>query len=169
MARRARLVRSGRVNQWIGVGLPIQTISSATTLIGILNAGALALRPFTIIRTHMMIDYSSDQLSAGEFTQGALGMQVVTDSAAAAGIGSVPTPLVDVTADFFVYKPLFSAVVFASSSGVREYPGEANRFMVDSKVMRKVGLDDDIAITLEMRAFLGALVATEGRMLVKLH
>ena len=117
----------------------------------------------------MVIDYSSDQLAAGEFTQGALGMQVVTEQATTAGIGSVPTPLTEVTQDFFVYKPLFSAVVFASSTGVREYPGDGNRFTVDSKAMRKVGLDDDVAVTFELRAFLGALVATEGRMLVKLH
>ncbi len=41
-------------------------------------------------------------------------------------------------------------------------------FTMDSKAMRKVGAQDDIAITIEDRLF-GLEVAMEGRMLIKLH
>ena len=41
--------------------------------------------------------------------------------------------------------------------------------MVDSKAMRKVGLDDDLAIVVQQRVAIGAIIAMEGRFLVKLH
>ena len=42
-------------------------------------------------------------------------------------------------------------------------------FKVDSKAMRKVGLDDDVALVLQQRAAIGVILAVEGRFLVKLH
>jgi len=136
-----------------------------------LNAASLAIRPFTIVRTRLAISFLSDQVASSEFTQAVLGMQVVTEAAATAGIASIPTPITEVNADFFVYKPMFSQILFATGVGFQESVGDAAMYVVDSKAMRKVGIDDDVAQTLEVRqgATLGVDIAIEGRFLIKLH
>ena len=96
-------------------------------------------------------------------------MQVVTESAAAAGIASVPTPLTDTDGDYHVYTPVFQDFIFLSLVGFRENVGDGSNTLIDSKAMRKVGVDDDIAVVLEQQSALGTIIALEGRMLVKLH
>ena len=153
---------------WVGLGVGIATLSTAQTLLSSLNAAAIALLPFTVVRTHLAIFYLSDQIVAAEFSQVALGMQVVTQSASAAGIASLPTPITEPNADYFVYQPLFSNILIGD--GLQDQPASlANMVQVDSKAMRKVDQDDDIVVTFEQRSAIGALVALEGRMLVKLH
>jgi len=170
MARKAfRRVGQPRQMIWIGAGLGATTISSAATLLQSLNAAGLALRPFTVVRTHLGIQYTTDQAAAAEFTQGALGVQVVTESAAAAGIAAVPTPLTETDADYFVYKPVFQDFVALTLIGFNQLAGDAAVHWVDSKAMRKVGVDDDIVFTLEQRTAVGSIIAIEGRMLIKLH
>ena len=167
MPRRRSFVRpSPRTNVWIGAGISIQTISGAQTLLGTLNAVGLALRPFTIVRTHLELFYASDQAAAGEFTQAAFTAQVVTDSAAASGAGAIPFGLSEPNSDFFAYQPMFTDFEFLSSIGFQAGAGPKS-YTVDSKAMRKVGLDDDIVFGLEQRAALGAVMAIEGRILVK--
>ncbi len=172
MARRARgrFVRPApRTSVWFTVAAGAFTVSSAQTLVASLSASALLLRPFTVVRTHLGIHLTSDQLAAGEFSQGALSIQVVTDSAIAAGIASIPTPLSQPEADYFVFKPVFADFTFLDSTGSWDSIGDGVVHWVDSKAMRKVGLDDDIAMVYEQRAAVGAIMAVEGRMLVKLH
>ncbi len=173
MARRVirtRCVRpAGRQSLWVGLGLTTATLSaSAATLVATLNAAALALRPFTIVRTHLDIFFESDQSAAGEFTGGVFSMQVVTETAAAAGIASIPTPLTETDADFFVYQGLYARLRLLSSVGFVER-GADSTFVVDSKSMRKVSTDDDVALVAELRYATGANMSLEGRMLVKLH
>ena len=64
MARRvarARFVRPApRTKMWIGAGVGITTaLGSTTQLISLLSAGALLLRPFTILRTHQEVFWFS--------------------------------------------------------------------------------------------------------------
>ena len=172
MARRrgSRFVRPApRSMVWVGTGLSVSTTTTAATLLSSLNAAALGLRPFTVVRTRMGITLLSDQEAAGESSQGALGMVVVSDSAAAAGVASVPTPLTEVNTDFFVYKPLFHVYAHDTNVGFQHIVGDASVHWVDSKAMRKVDLDDNIVIVYEQRTQIGSLIAIEGRMLVKLH
>jgi len=122
-----------------------------------------------VMRTHLAIWYRSDQSAASEFTQAAFGMQVVTDSASGAGIASVPTPITDSDSDFFVYQPLHQEILFKDATGFGLEQGAGSAWIVDSKAMRKVGINDDIAMTLEVRSAVGSAIAIEGRMLVKLH
>ncbi len=169
MAR--RFVRSGnkRTSIWIGAGITGVAVSaSSATLIATLNAGALALRPFTVIRSRLLCHFNSDQTGAAEFTQAALGFQVVTQAAGAAGVASVPTPITEPDGDYFVYQPLFQKFIFISGVGVQQ-TGREQTFEVDSKAMRKVDIDDDIAVTIELGSATGAEISVEGRMLVKLH
>ncbi len=173
MARSRHIVRvgrpAGRANHWIGMQIPVVTVgANVATLVATFNAAAKLLRPFTIIRTRCILNITSDQVVTSEFVQGAFGMQVVTDSAAAAGVASVPTPLTETDADFFVYQPFINSFLDATSVGFFEQGGQGNSWLIDSKAMRKVGTDDDVAVTCNDLAS-GYNLALEGRMLVKLH
>ncbi len=175
MARRFsrnRAIRPpARSTLWVG-GRIAQTAvgaSSVATLLGTLNAAALLLRPFTIVRTRLVVSVISDQTAASEFVEGAMGWQVVTETAAAAGIASLPSPLTEVDADFHVYMPFMNSIVNLTSVGAFERTGEGAFWTVDSKSMRKVGSDDDVAVTVEGASSNGFSIAIEGRFLVKLH
>ncbi len=63
------------------------------------NAGALALAPFTIVRTIGEISVMSDQIAAFEVPQGAMGMQIVTDKALALGATAIEDPVTEVSSD----------------------------------------------------------------------
>ncbi len=174
MARRSnrtRFVRPApRSMIWVGAGITnLAVAASSATLIGTLNAAALLLRPFTVVRTRLVIQFISDQTAVTEFTQAAYGLQVVTEAAATAGIASIPTPITEVNADYFVYQPLMQNFAFVSGVGILSNQGQGNYWTVDSKAMRKVDVDDDIVQTVELRSATGADIAVEGRMLVKLH
>ncbi len=171
MARRTtRFVRPApRSNIWLSAGFADVVIgASSVVLLGVLNAAALALRPFTIVRTRMLLHYISDQSAATELSQAVMAMQVVTEVASAGGIGNVPTPITEADNDFFVYQPLFQDFLFVSGVGVQSM-GSDQTYVVDSKAMRKVGPGDDVVQTIENRSAVGAAVAAEGRFLVKLH
>ena len=60
-------VASDRQMVWLGAGILSATVSgSVATLLSMFNAAALALRPFTIVRTRLMIQIESDQSAASE-------------------------------------------------------------------------------------------------------
>ena len=126
MARRAtRFVRPRKSTKvWLGAGIAATSLSASTAILfSSLTSGALALRPFTILRTRLILSVTSDQLSASEFAQGAYTHQVVTDSAVAAGIASIPTPLSETEADYYVYQPWISNFLLATGVGFAESVG----------------------------------------------
>ena len=96
-------------------------------------------------------------------------MQVVSDSAVAAGVGSVPTPLTETDADYFVYAPVAFDFEFSNATGIYQLAGDGVVHTVDSKAMRKVGLDEDVSVVLQQQVGTGAILSVEGRFLVKLH
>ncbi len=156
---------------WIGAGVGIVTVvASAVQLVSSLSAGALLLRPFTVLRTRMLIAWDSDQSTANEDPQGDYGKIVVSENAAAAGAASIPDPSSvdgDPDADWFVHQPVQSrfslktAVGFESNAGVQ--------WTIDSKAKRKVGADDDIVSMVSETGGHGAFLYTRGRMLIQLH
>ena len=173
MARRmtrARFTRPlARTSLWLGAGLSITTVAGgASTLIATLNATALALRPFTIVRSRMVVFFESDQSATTEFCQAVLSAQVVTQVAAAAGIASVPTPQTETDADFFIYQGLFQRHRNLTAVGFQDM-GRDQAWEIDSKAMRKVSTDDDVVFVTEIRGAPGANISIEGRMLIKLH
>ena len=174
MARRitrGRFVRpAGRTSAWLGMGIVnTNAPGSAATLIATYNAAALAMRPFTIVRTHLVLSVVSDQIAASELAQGAFAMQVVTEAATSAGIASIPTPLVETDADFLVYQGYANNFEFITGVGYQQQSGSQSFWVIDSKAMRKVQLDDDLAVTIENRGAAAVNFALEGRQLVKLH
>ena len=146
--RRSRFVRPApRTKMWIGSGVGDTTVGSATTvLVSTLSAGALLLRPFTILRTRMVLGFRSDQIVTSEHPVGLFGKIVITEAAAAIGITAIPNPSGisgDPEADWFVWQALQASIERASDVGITG--GGQQIFVVDSKAMRKVGPDDDVA------------------------
>ncbi len=173
-ARRSGLVLRGGKNRreslWIG-GLEARTTiagASGAVLLSSLNAAALALRPFTVVRTRGAMYLQSDQTGANEFQAVAYGRAVVSDQASAIGITAVPTPVTDDGSDlWYMYEWLFNDFTFVSGVGF----GQAGRFKeIDSRAMRKVEDGQDMVSVVESGAnTFGLAVHTFTRTLVKLH
>ncbi len=159
-----------RTKIWIGAGVGSTSVAgSAKVLVSSLSAGALLLRPFTILRTRMVVQWESDQLTATETPQGDYGQIVVTDNAAAIGVTAVPDPSStdgDPDADWYVHQSLMTTFSFASTIGINVFQ---HQYIIDSKAMRKVGAnEDDIAVVSETGG-VGAVIITRGRSLIQLH
>jgi len=159
-----------RENVWFGFAPELTTIAAVSTasLVGTLNAAALALRPFTIVRTRGRLHVRSDQISASEGYDISYGIVVVKDTATAIGITAVPTPVTDSSSDWLLYEQLASRFDFVTSAGFQSDGGVSKDF--DSKAMRKVDLGDDVAIVMESSSVgTGQVVWDSLRMLIKLH
>jgi hypothetical protein len=144
----------------------VTLVSGAEKLVTVLNAAALLLRPFTILRSRLEIQFHSDQLAATEHPQGVLSYIVVTDQASGVGITALPAPMAEPDADWFIYQGVIASLDFADSTGFSQ---AGNLFTIDSKAMRKVGPNQDVASICELRSQGGAIISGEGRMLVQLH
>jgi len=95
---------------------------------------------------------------------------VVTDQAAATGVGAVPNPSgIDGNpdSDFFVWQALVEDFIFGDATGLRSNQGRV--FQIDSKAMRKVGPNEDIVMIADLNSSVGAIMITHGRRLIQLH
>ena len=127
-----------------------------------LNAAALGLVPFTIVRSHFMIHVQSDQAAAVEEFFGAVGIAVVSTEAVAVGVTAVPTPITEMgSALWFVHQMYGGAQrTAADKSGVL--------ISIDSKAMRKVEAGQDIVVVGELdNQGAGHILGIGGRMLIK--
>ena len=176
MARRRDFVRGAhaiaqkRATTWFDLLSSITGFSATGgTILFSLTAAELALRPFTIIRTRLQVGIISDQTAAGEFQIGALGVEVVSDQAAATGVTAVPTPITDMASDFWmVHQLLYNSFVFASGVGFQD--DGLHQYEIDSKAMRKVNVGEDVLVVGEFSgAASGFTMHVGGRILVKLN
>ena len=159
-----------RTKMWIGFGVGSTSISgNSATLIATLSAGALLLRPFTILRTRGIIAYRSDQVAASENPFGTFADLVVTDTAAALGITAIPDPGSDPESRWWVFQELHSHFRLLSSVGFESVQGSGHVFTIDDKAMRKVGPDEDVAGVASQLSAVGATIYTRGRRLIQLH
>ncbi len=178
MARRSGFVRRHGVMRretlWISIPAAVTTLAAASTsaLVGVFNAAALALRPFTIVRVRGYWHVRSDQIATSELWGASMGYSVVSDQAAAIGVTAVPVPETDRDSDlFFLYESMWGTLneqgaLAAGFSFIETGRGEH----FDSKAMRKVEQGQDLAITVETPSTVASAVVHEGgRMLVKLH
>ena len=157
-----------RTSIWLGWNIAATTLTgSSKQVIASLNAGGLALRPFTIVRSRIDVRYESDQAAVSEKPTGAVGFGVFNDTAVALGPTGVPGPFSTTEGDWFIYQPLMIHFQFLSS--ISFDANASQHYTIDSKAMRKVGQDDDIAMVTEMNTASGAVIASVGRILVKLH
>ncbi len=159
-----------RKSVWIGSADTdvFQALAAAGTILdSSLGAAALALRPFTVVRTRGTIAVKSDQTAADE--EGVLGFALakVSDQASSIGITAVPTPITDEASDlFFVYQfAWFSWQHVTSGGGISIMTTE-----FESKAMRKVDIGEDIVTVVEnASASFGVQFQVKFRILVKLH
>jgi len=137
-------------------------------LLSVLNAAALALRPFTIVRTRGRIGCFSDQVSADENYGVAYGLAVVSEQASAIGVTAIPTPITDMGSDlFFAYDGLAGRFSFVSAVGFHPNAGQWKD--IDSKAMRRVNADQDLVSVVEANSGIGQNFFDAWRMLIKLH
>ncbi len=169
MARRdfrrgAVAIRKNRLTTWVGISFTQTTITTQTSvLVASLNAAALALRPFTVVRSHLVAMLRSDQAAAIEVQQAAVGLAVVTSQAVAVGITAVPTPVTDIASNEWLQHQ----VLFAHHQEVTDRAEPAEVYKIDSKAMRKVEVGQDLILVLENAAATGIVVNIGGRILVK--
>ena len=107
---------------WIGFGVGVTALgASGRTLVGVLNAAALALRPFTILRSRQQVGLITDQESAAELPFGSLGAIVVTDTASGIGVTAISDPGTvsggDPDADWFLHQSMFNDFRFITGVG----------------------------------------------------
>ena len=171
MARRdfrrgAAAVRSSRLTTWFQFSPVATTLAtnSATALVFSLNAAALALRPFTVVRTHWEIFLMSDQAASQEQQTVGVGIAVVSDQAVGVGVSAVPTPVLEAGSSmWFLHQYLY-----ADESSLVDNPKPGARVSIDSKAMRKVEVGQDIVVVVEGGGIFGGMsVRQSGRMLIK--
>ncbi len=166
-------VRGGRrpgKTTWFDLPVVAQDITTTGGQILLtMVASELAARPFTVLRTHLEILITSDQLAADELQAGAVGLCVVSDQAAAVGVTAVPTPATDAASDlWFAHQWCFNRFAFASGVGFDASEGKV--YTIDSKAMRKVNNDQQILVITELGSVSnGFSLIVAGRLLIKEH
>ncbi len=143
--RGSTAVSRGRKREtlWFGFTPAVNGSAGAGgTIIYSLNAAALALRPFTIVRTVYELYITSDQTANTEDQVGAFGWCVVSDQAVAIGITAVPTPITDMSSDlWFSHQVCFNSIAVSSAVSVLQV---GTKYSVDSRAMRKVEEGSDV-------------------------
>ncbi len=144
-------------------------IPAATAILfATLDAGALLLRPFTVVRTRVNWWSISDQTTALEEPQLAMGWMKVNDSAVSVGITAIPDPINNTDSPWFVYETAVPALQIATAVGFTSPAGTQR--IVDSKAQRKIGPNEDLAVVIANNSAAdGAFSLLLGRFLVKLH
>ena len=171
MARRfsgGHVRRDRRKTQWVAsVDSTGQTAIPAAS--AILDSTLAFAEPATIVRVRGSIWVSSDQSSANEEPFGALGFIIVSDAAAAVGVGSLPTPITDEADDgWFVYVPWLASWRLVDATGVQANPFMEYKF--DSKAKRKVNEGDTLAVVIENASSAdGVNYILKDRTLLMLH
>jgi len=167
------ILRSGvrrRETAWFAGNYLTTSVAAANTaiLLTSLNAAALALRPFTVIRTRGQVCIRTDQLAASETQFGGYGMAVVSDQASAIGITAVPTPVTDDGSDlWYLYQSLMAEIRFGDATGFADM---SRCYQVDSRAMRKVEDGQDVIEVVESAGIgAGWVLSSYQRTLIKLH
>ena len=97
--------------------------------------------------------------TVGDGFFGAIGLAIVSAAAAAAGVGSVPTPITEAAWDGWLMHRYISAVRAFEVGG----PGLYTQYELDSKVMRKVTEDDALILVVDVVETGTATMSIEAR------
>ena len=159
-----------RETLWAPIPAEVNVITGGgSALIYVATAAEDALRPYTIVRTHLYLGIQTDQLAMTEDQAMAIGFAVVADQASAIGVTAVPTPITDLDSDAW-YLHQFLTSAYFQLSAVGQLADAVSRVNVDSRAMRKVEDGFDNITTVEaVTAFAGVNIFTGGRQLLKLH
>ena len=166
------ILRDGRMRRdtvWFQFPFSENTLAASATavLAYSLNAAALELEPFTVVRSRFQWYVRSDQSAATELYIGNFGFCVVSDQAVAVGVAAVPTPATDLGSDlWFLLEQWIGNFTLVGTDVTTEVRGRT----IDSKAMRKVDIGQDLVGVIEAGiGGSGVTIGTVGRMLVKLH
>jgi len=131
---------------WEWAFLEFQAAIGAPTLLAAITQASLdGIAPGTLARVRGWIHIVSDQAAASEDQSGAFGVMVVKETARAAGVASLPTPITEgANDDWQTYVP-FAGSGSTTVGGGRQGFG----YEVDSKAMRKFSNGDAIVVTVE--------------------
>jgi len=164
-ARGAHAISKKRLTTWAFITPEENAISASGAVLAIsLNAAALALRPFTIVRLHLRIWLRSDQVVAAETQVVGLGAAVVSDQAVAVGVTAVPTPITDLGSNMWFAH----TIVASDESRLVDVAKPQVHVSLDSKAMRKVEVGQDMIIAVEGGGVSnGMIVGFGGRFLIK--
>ena len=166
--RGARIVGSvKRRSVWIAPALQayVSVATATKVIISSFNPEASGIHFPTVVRTRGQVAIKATSAAVDNTSVGAYGVGVVSEDAFAAGVGSIPGPFSDADwPGWFVWRSFTYRFEFSDATGallmnmVQE---------VDSKAMRKVGLNEVIVTVAE--SFIGAFdVSMPLRKLLKL-
>ncbi len=167
--RRSGFVASKRLSQWIGpadqnfVGVPAGTkvIHQSFTP---QTAVPSMIRP-TVVRVRGQVAHNPSVFSADLDYSGAIGFCIVSLDAFAAGVASIPGPLTDSGwGGWFVWEGFSYHLEFSDATGFRPTVQIIN---MDSKAMRKIGVNEALVVVVESGDNLYE-VSAQFRMLLKL-
>ncbi len=166
---RARSQR--RKTFWVGLGgtTGATSIAASTPLLhASLNAAALALRPFTVVRAVGSLWAGTDQSAATEVILGAFGNAVVDDRAVGVGVSAVPRPYSDISdSDWFQWGSFADRFTFKDATGFQGVQWYHTQY--DQKGQRKVAIGQDIIQVIENIAGLGMQFIWTQRLLCLAH
>ncbi len=163
-ARGAVAIRQSRLTTWFQFDPTNVIVATGSVLVFSLNAAALALRPFTIVRTRFEFGLRSDQAAAVERQVCALGIAVVSDEASAVGITAIPTPITESASNLW----FLHAIQYCNETSLTDRAAPMCSKSLDSKAMRKVEVGQDVVVVVEASSISDGLVAVlGGRMLIK--
>ena len=130
-------------------GSAITTLTaSGSSVLG--SALAIGTDGVTMIRTRGFLEmFLTAATTAGDGFTGAIGIGKSTTQAFAVGITALPVPVTDADWDGWLYHQFFS-VHSASALQAFTTPSSVIRMPVESKGMRKAGLDDVFFAVIEV-------------------
>ena len=161
--------RSKRNTTWAVCSSPtgFSTCDAATKCIAVLvpSTTLLDLIPFTIVRTRGIVTIQSDQSVATETQTGAFGMGIMNDVAGSLGVTALPGPAANCGWPGWFVHQFFNQSFLQTANGVLL---NGVSYEIDSKAMRKVEAEQDIAFMVEnFGASHGLQFAVSFRMLLK--
>jgi len=135
---------SKRRTHWTGAAGIASISATGSTILAINQVGH---EGETLVRVRGLAAMILKTVSAtGDGFTGAFGIAKVTSAAAAAGVGSIPTPITEVGWDGWLWHSFFT--VLGGLSGGADGAG-FQRIVIDSKAMRKMNEDEAIVLVSE--------------------
>jgi len=172
MADRVGRLRGFRRSQkrkttWSGLVPQTALTAVAGSAQAILETFTPTVDGMTIVRVRGLFGVVTDQLAASEDMMGAVGLGVVTEQASSIGITAVPHPDTDSDWGGWLWHQYYSAAfLFGDATG---FAGDAMaRFVMDSKAMRKIGLQERLVLVIENSGVRGIQISNSFRVLLKL-
>ena len=146
------------------------TIStSATTILG--SGITPTVDPFTIIRIHGLIECQLITAAAvGDGFNFAAGIGIVSTTAFVVGSGSVPSPFDDIEWGGWMWHKMWSMRTAVAGLAVGDPSVNPMLIPVETKAMRKLGVEETVALILQTGENTTAVVnvSSATRMLLKL-